>query len=543
MEHTSLKQRAAEYRRALAALSDTRQPADLRREALHAAMNEIRVLPVPQEVEGASEALRAVLGGSADTIIRSLAVGGLIRAELFYLGTHVREEELTVGAVHPLLHCEVDPCWSPEELTRAVQYGILATGSVDTVATMGEMIDLVLHGNVALLVDGTLAGFRINLASPSGRSVEEPKTEPVLRGPREGFIESLDTNLSLVRRYLRTPYLTTQELILGRSTQSRVMIVYLCDVAVPALVQEVRRRLEEVKIEAVVDSAYLEELIEDNPFSLFPQVQNTERPDTVVANILEGRVAILMDRSPSALIVPVTAWSFLQASEDYYERYPIATFLRLLRFALAGLALIGPAFWIAIVSYHQELLPTSLLLSVVAAREGIPFPVLVEGLLMELFFEALREAGVRLPRAVGQAVSIVGALVLGEAAVQAGIVSAPMVIVVATTGIASFAMPRFNFGIALRLLRLGLMILSGFLGMFGLLMGLLWLLYHLSALRSFGVPYLQPIAPLTLSDLKDSLVRLPQWLMDRRPDTLHVLDRRRRRANLRPRPPGGRSHQ
>lgn len=539
MRHQTLHQLVDQYRKARTTLTDRDRPVERRRDDLRGAMDALRAVPITPGEKGAGEALQVALSGSLDIVIRHLVVGGSVKATLAYLDAMVSAETLAAVAIFPLTRCVIEPSWSPGQLTGAVEQSILTAGSLGRVKTLGEAIDSVLAGDAVLLVDGAVTGFWIRIPAPPLRSIEEPVTEPVIRGPREGFIESLDTNLSLVRRRLRTPYLQTIELIIGRSSRTRVAILYQCDIADPGLVAEVRQRLERIDLEAVGDSAYLEELIEDNPLSIFPQVQNSERADAVAANIAEGRVAILIDQSPSALIVPVTVWSFLQASEDYYERYPIAIFLRLLRVALAWVALVGPAFWIAIVSYHQELLPTALLLTVLSSREGIPFPVLIEGLLMELFFEALREAGVRLPRPVGQAVSIVGALVLGEAAVQAGIVSAPMVIIVATTGIASFAIPRFSFGIALRLLRLALMLLSGILGLFGLLIGLLWILFHLAALRSFGVPYLQPLAPLTLSDLKDTLVRFPHWLMDRRPEFLKVLDRRRRRGRLRPRPPGG----
>jgi len=371
------------------------------------------------------------------------------------------------------------------------------------------------------------------------RSPEEPPSEQVLRGPRDGFNETLRTNTALLRRRLRTPALKLEQITLGRVSNTPVVIAYLADVASPDLVAEVKRRLERVDIDGFTDPSILEEFIEDQPSSLFPQVQASERPDTVAFCLMEGQVAILCEGSSYALLAPVTFWAFLQSSEDYYNRFQLATALRWLRYLLLFLALTGPSFYIAIVTFHQEMLPTPLLLTIAAAREGIPFPVIVEAVGMEIFFEALQEAGVRLPRSVGQAVSIVGALVIGQAAVQAGIVSAPIVIIVAATGIAFFTIPRYTFSAPIRLLRFPLMFLAGSLGLFGLMAGLIVLLIHLCSLRSFGVPYLQPVAPTTWRGLLDVLVRAPLWLKSYRATGMGQTNRRRQAPWLKPGPGGG----
>jgi spore germination protein KA len=267
----------------------------------------------------------------------------------------------------------------------------------------------------------------------------------------------------------------------------------------------------------VLDSAYIEEFIEDSPYSPFPQVQNTERPDVVAANLLEGKIAIMVDGTPIVLIVPMTFWAAMQSAEDYYERFLIGTFIRWIRFVFFLIALLLPAIYVAISTFQPEMIPTNLLLSIAGAREASPFPALVEALMMEITFEVLREAGVRLPKQVGSATSIVGALVIGQASVQAGIVSAPMVIVVSITGIANFAIPRFNLAASIRLVRFPMIILAGTLGLFGIGIGLLGLLIHLSSLRSLGIPYLSPVSPLSVRGLKDVLIRAPHWAMKLRP--------------------------
>ena len=288
------------------------------------------------------------------------------------------------------------------------------------------------------------------------RSVEEPLGESVVRGPRDGFTETLLTNETLVRRRIRNPRLWFERMVLGEVTQTTVSIGYIKGIADEAMVEEVRQRLKRIKVDSILESGYLEEYIQDSPWAIFPQIIRTERPDIVAGNLLEGRIAVFTDNTPFVLVLPITLNQLLSSPEDYYERFPTGTLIRLLRFVSFLISLTLPAIYIAITTYHQELLPTDLILAIASARQGVPFPALVEALIMETVFEILREAGIRLPRVIGQAVSIVGALVIGDAAVSAGLVSPAMVIVVATTAIASFATPHFGVAISARVLGLAL---------------------------------------------------------------------------------------
>jgi spore germination protein KA len=283
------------------------------------------------------------------------------------------------------------------------------------------------------------------------------------------------------------------------------------------VLKEVRQRLGRINIDAVLESGYIEELIQDKALTPFPTVNNTERPDALAAGILEGRVAIMVDGTPFALLVPALFLQFFQASEDYYQRADFATLLRVLRFLSFFISLLGPSLYIAITTFHQELLPPELLIRLVAAREGVPFPAFIEALIMEITFEVLREAGVRMPRAIGQAVSIVGTLVIGQAAVEAGIISPSMVIVVSLTAISNFVIPSFNMGIAVRILRFPIMFLAASFGLFGIVISLFAIVLHLCSLRSFGVPYMSPFASFNWDDQKDSIFRLPQWAQYARP--------------------------
>lgn len=414
----------------------------------------------------------------------------------------------------------------------------LEIGNITEISTVGEVADAVLTESVVLLLEGTARALKIGTKGFEGRAVSEAVTEGVVRGPREGFTERLSTNTALLRRRIKTPNLKMEKFVLGRVTKTEVNIAYLEGTANPKVVAEVKKRLSLIDVDSVLESAYIEEMIEDEPFSIFPQIDHSERPDKIAAGILQGQVAIITDGTPFVLIVPTMMLHFLQSSEDYYDRSIYASSVRLVRFFFLNLALLLPALYIAVATFHRELMPTPLLIAITAAREGVPFPTIVEVLFMEVTFEALREAGLRLPKPVGQAVSIVGGLVIGEAAVQASMVSPTTVIVVALTGIASFGIPSYSFALAIRILRFVMLMLASFLGIYGMLLGLLVMQTHLVSLRSFGVPYFAPVAPFNLKDAKDIVFRAPWWAMGERPRLFaNNNNRQRQKFFLKPAPP------
>lgn len=384
-----------------------------------------------------------------------------------------------------------------------------ANGVEDAV---GKLLD-----GQTLIVEAAGSIWAADTASRPGRMVEEPDAESGVRVPREGFNEQLDVGIALTRARLRHPGLRFEQRRFGTRTATRVVLAYIEDLVDPEILATVRSRLDRMRLDGVLESGYIEEFIEDSPFSPFPQTLRTERPDVVVANLLEGRFAILVDGTPFALVGPVVLTQLLTVSEDYYERSILSSWVRMLRYAAFVISLVLPGLYVAVTTYHQEVIPTSLLLSIAADREGVPFPALAEALLMETQFEVLREAGLRLPRAVGPAISIVGALVLGQAAISANLVSPAMVIVVAMTAIASFATPAFSIALAARLLRFAFTIAGAALGLFAMQAVAVLILVHLCALRSFGVPYLSPLAPLRLRDWTDVVARVPWWAMTRRP--------------------------
>ncbi|WP_066390510.1 spore germination protein [Neobacillus mesonae] len=399
---------------------------------------------------------------------------------------------------------------------------VLDLQSVSTMCTsiltdMQEAAENILDGKVIVFFEGDNRMIAFPLTSFEKRTGSETSNENVIRGPREAFLEDIHTNVTMVRRRIKSPHLKMEQLLIGKYTKTKVIISYLEGICRDDLIAEVKQRITRIKIDGVLASSYIEECIDDRPLSPFPQSQKTERPDVAAAALLEGRVVIFVDGDPIPLIAPVNFYMFLQAAEDYYQRYFLTSFIRMLRYGWLIVTLTFPSFYIAITTFHPEMIPTSLLLSVAASRENVPFPSIVEAFLMEIAFEGLREAGIRTPKAVGQAIGILGAIIIGQAAVQAGIVSAIMVIIVSITGIASFVIPGYDLGFTVRLLRFPLMILAGTFGIFGLMIGTILIYIHVVSLRSFGMPYLSPTAPLRTSDLKDTFIRVPWWLMKARP--------------------------
>lgn len=401
-----------------------------------------------------------------------------------------------------------------------------------------ELFTHLVGGDTIILIDGHLPFIAVSTRAWEGRGVEEPENESTIRGPREGFTETLKVNMSQLRRRIKSPHLRFDSYYIGRISQTTVLVTYLNNLANPKLVKEVKQRLERINTDHIMNTGDMEEFLEDNPFSPFPQAKVTERPDVVAAGLFEGRVALLIENTPFNMILPSTFFEHLQAADDYYQRpWFGAALFRWLRMFAFNVALLLPSIYVAVTTFHQELIPTPLLVSLAGAREGVPFPAVVEALIMEVTFELLREAGLRLPASIGTAVSIVGALVLGDAAIRAGIVSPAMVIVVALTAISTFSIPGFAIALSLRQMRFPLMLLAATLGLFGVMFGLLVILIHITSLRSFGVPYMAPLAPLMPRDLKDIFMRPPFWAMNRRPRYVRSLDPVRQGENLMPRPP------
>lgn len=441
-----------------------------------------------------------------------------VSAALVFFDGLISNQQITDAVLNPILH-EAIQFKQPidADILTFIKESVLSDAEHHETNDADKVVMAILMGEVALLIDGYSSALTLSLKGWQHRSIESPQSEGVIRGPRDSFIEAINRNMMLIRRRLRDPSLVFERIQIGNRGQNDVVIAYIKDIANEDLVNEVRKRLEKVDMDVILDSGYLEQMIEDDWWSPFNTIQDTERPDEVAAGLVEGRVAILVDNSPFALLVPTTFNAQMMSPEDYYVRWPAANFVRLIRFIASFIAFVTPALYISLVSFHPEMIPTQLALSIAAAREGLPFPSFVEALVMEISLELLREAGIRLPGPIGQTIGIVGGLIIGDAAVSAGIVSPIMVIVVAMTAIAGFIIPTYTLSFGLRITRFFLMIAASFLGLYGLSLGMLILLGHLATLTSFGVSYLSPWAPLNLRDLRDSVIRLPWHSLKVRP--------------------------
>lgn len=484
---------------------------------------------------------RQIFGDSIDLVIREFKIGveQQLSAGILYIDGLIDKRLVNEDILKPLmLECstaEPNRKLSKEKVFDWVKESALSVGDLKEANTKDELINGLLSGETAIFLAGTKTALLVSSSGWETRGVEEPDTEAVVRGPREGFTENLKTNTALLRRKIKNPNLRFELIKLGNQTNTNVCITYIKGICNEKFVTEARKRLKHIKTDSILESGYIEAFIEDAPYSPFATVANSEKPDVTAAKILEGRLAVLVDGTPIALTVPYLFMEGFQSSEDYYSRPYYVTLVRWIRFLAFFITVYLPSLYVAATTFHQELIPTPLLVTMIAAKEGTPFPAFVEALLMGLVFEILREAGVRMPRPIGQAVSIVGALVIGEASVSAGLIGAPMVIVVALTGITSFI--NSSLIDAVSLLRLMLVGLAATMGFYGVLIGTVAIIVHLASLRSFGVPYFSPIAPMSLVDLKDILIRVPLWAMSTRPRILRSPNRRRLAPWLKPLPP------
>ena len=409
---------------------------------------------------------------------------------------------------------------SKEEIYKTLTENALGISDATYFDTIEDAVDGLLTGEAILFVDGFAKAVKIPDDGYPNMGITEADSEKVIRGSNEGFCDSVKQNAALIRKRIRSPKVKVREVKEGVRSNTNVYLVYMEDLAKKELVEEIERRLKRFEIDGVLDSGVLEQLAEETWYSPFPQFQTTQRPDRAAMSVLEGRVVLLSDNSPTGLILPTDYNSFIRTSDDYYSRFEIATLGRILRYLASFFAMTLPGFYLAVTNFHTQILPTTLLLSFAKAREGVPFPAVVEVLLMEASFELLREAGVRLPGAMGNTIGIVGGLIIGQAAVEANLVSPIVVIVVSFTALCSFAIPNEEFASAFRLLKFAFIGICAGLGFFGMLAGLLAVLIHLAQLQSFGIPYLMPFVGADLNDYEDErdfVVRAPLRKLTRRP--------------------------
>jgi len=408
-----------------------------------------------------------------------------------------------------------------EDLEDYISKKLMPHCQVKIVKAYSKVIDEVNFGGCGLFVEGLSVSFSADVKGWDHRGIERPNNEIVIRGPQEAFNEVLRANNAQIRKRIKDADLIVEDVLVGKISKTPCSIMYIRDVVNESLVAEVRRRLKGIKVDYMLDSGVLEQLIEDSTIYPSPQVISTERPDYVCELLVNGRVAIIVSGSPNVLVVPTTAFDLMHSAEDIYIRYPYVNLLRFIRYTAAFLALLLPGLYLAITCYHHEMIPTDLLLAIEASREKVPFPSLVEILLMEVSFELIREAGVRVPGPIGPTLGIIGALILGQAAVAANIVSPILIIIVALTGIGSFAIPNYSLAYSIRILRFIFIFLGSMAGFLGITLGLFVFGVWSTSLKSFGVPFMSPLGPRTSGKFRNVIYKAPEWKQENRPDYLN----------------------
>lgn len=482
--------------------------------------NNVIIAPLTEILEENIDTYEVIFDKCADVVKRKFTIGSEYQVEIYlsYMDIFVDRELLEKHTIENLM-LNTNKIPLNNHFEYIYNHGF-HTADIAILYTMEDIVQAVLAGDAIVMVEDSKLAIKISIRSYPGRGVAEADTEVTIRGAKDSFTESMAINKVLIRRRIRDSKLKLEQIKVGVRSRTDIGIMYISDIAEESLVKEVKKRLDEFVIDGILDSGMIEQLTEDEWNSPFPQYQASIRPDKIASGILEGRIAILVDNSPYVLLLPTTISSFFQAADDYYTRWEIASFMRILRYISALISVVLPGLYVAIANYQPEMIPTSFVLSLAAAREGVPFTIVWEVIIMEIAFELLKEAGIRLPGPMGSTIGIIGGLIIGDAAVSANIVSPIIVILVALTAVASFAIPNETFSTAFRITRYLLIILAAWLGIYGLISGIVLILIHLSSLESFGIPYLMPFVASGMEggeDSRDGIIKFPTKKMYKRP--------------------------
>ncbi len=470
-------------------------------------------IKIEKDINKNEQELKNIFKDANDIIFRKIDAGEnkKIKMLLVYVDGMTTKEAISEYAVDKLMqNLDLQKLEKNDsELQNAIVNTNIAITEVQVIQTIQECIDKILSGETVLLIDGCPKAIMLSSRGWPMRGIQEPSAETLIRGARDGFNETMKVNITLIRRRIRDPKLKVKYMQVGSRSKTDISIIYIEDIVNKTVLETVEKRIKNIDIDAVLESSYIEEMIEDDIYSPFPQIENTERPDAAASALLEGRVVITVDNTPSVLIAPAIFVSFMQSSEDYYERWMPSCVTRMIRYLALPIVMLLPALYVAVTQYHPNLLPTQLALYVAASRANVPFPPYFEALLMELVMELVREASLRITSPVGSTIGLVGGLVIGQSSVEAGLITPMAVIIVALTAISSFAIPSYNFSTSLRMIRFGFIVLASIFGLFGISIGLCLLIIHLCTLKSCGVPYMTPFSSFVENrkDLRDTVIR------------------------------------
>jgi spore germination protein KA len=492
----------------------------MRRKAANGDMNgQPEVIPVPIPDSGALviEKLKRAFNGTFDFNMLVFGDNAVIIAFL----EGMVDKNLISEAVIPPIQAVVDETGARELSQKKVSFigNRLNSMCVNKELTnFDDCVNSILSGETMIFLGGATTALSLSLQKFEKRSIEESDSEAVTRGSREAFTEVLVTNVSMIRRRIKDSCLIFEKTVIGRQTKTDVVMCYIKGLANQEIIDEVRKRLNNINTEAILESGYIEEYITDSPFSIFPLAFNSERPDTVSGKLLEGRIAILCDGTPVVLTVPCLFIDYLQFGEDYNNRFIFSSIIRPIRLIAFLMSTMAPAYFIAFLCFHPNVIPFKLLVTVAKSLEGVPLSPLIEMLILTVLFEVIKESGLRMSRGFGQSLSIVGGLIVGQAAVQAGIFSAPAVVAIAATSISAFIISKLDATVII--IRVMCMIAANILGILGIVLCSTVFLAHACSLKSFGVPFLSPIVPMSGTDMKDTFIRMPFWVMFQKPETI-----------------------
>ncbi|HHT50564.1 MAG TPA: spore germination protein [Eubacteriaceae bacterium] len=476
-----------------------------------------------------TQTIKSLLGDGSDVECKTIFIGdNRLPITIIFIDGLADQQLISDFILKPLMEDkQFKEAKNIKKVIELVEDGYVYFSSQEKRLNIKDVILDILSGNTALIFDIENTVFTFDTKGFEKRAISEPTGENIIKGAKDSFVENLRTNTATIRKKLKTHKLMIKDFTIGKESNTKIAIVYIKGIGNENIVKILKERLDNINIDGVLTTGVIEENIIDNKYSVFPQVIYTERPDKFCANVIEGRIGLIIDGFPITYIVPVTIGSFLQAPEDYAYNYFVSSVIRFLRFFLMFTTLLLPGFYISIATFHHEMIPTQLALAITASKEGVPFPTFVEVIFLQIAFEILTEAGLRLPQNIGQVVSIVGAVVIGQAAVEANLVSPVVLIIVAVTAISNFTMPNQDFSNALRVWRILFVLLSSIIGLFGLSLASIILLHHLSNMEVYGIPYLVPFVGEEGKQLQDSIFRLPFSTLYKRPIGLKTINKKR----------------
>lgn len=480
-----------------------------------------------------SNIIKNLYAKSTDVLVRSIEITGqnALTVSIFCVDGLVNSQVLDLTILKPIAtENELKQCQNQMELADyLLNHGGGYHAFASFVTDFHQLNTMVMSGMCAILLDDIHAAVVYDVRTFDKRSVSEPSEEGSMKGAKDSFNEVLRTNTALIRRRIRSPYLTIEQMYVGRLSRTDVALIYMSNICNLDLVDKIRKKLQAIDIDNICAASFIEEFITENKNTLMPQVMYTQRPDRCCANLTDGRIVLVVDGIPYVYVLPCQFPMLLQSTEDYSESFLAGSVLRCLRYLTLLVSLLLPAFYIAVTTFHVHLLPLPMLLSIQKAKINVPFTSRIEVLGLLLAFEILIEASLRLPKNIGSAISIVGGLVVGQAAVAANVISPVVVIIIALAGIAGFTIPNQDLSIALRISRFVLALLASFAGFYGLMIGFLFIITHVCSLDNFGVPYMSPFVETIKTDLQDTLLRYPVNNFKYRPEGIAPQNKRKQK--------------